>query len=539
METERDLALLSVEPARNSTESEQPTAQDDSPGQPGKASRTKRSKVACLHCRRRKVRCDVYPHGAPCTNCRLDNIHDCAPCGKKLRRYDVPGHSISSRLPTVQPRPVSIKTGPSVSSSQDSPAATAPSEQVTAAQGQPSTPEGRSKEQSSTPDRQPFNDIFGHQIELPKPQPRPVHENCHVDAIASTPSSSSRLSTVPGFLTCDLSNVSDEDLVYLQNKGCFSFAEKDIIDELLQSYFDYIAPHMPFIDETSFWEMYHAQYHHKGSDESASADLTSISLLLFHAMLFAATTCAPMSLLRRLGYTSRSTARRDAFFRVRALYSLDIEHDSLVLVQAFLLMSYWRGEVGEDKDSWHWVGLAVSLAHHLGLHRKPSAVLTQRQDTVRRRCWWSCVVRDRLVALAHHRRPRIRLTGSDVPQLTLADYNLCLRSGMSGLSPAEELGKRTALTMFSLQLIRLVLCMESDEISTIGNQWPSSPASSETWSRTKHTANDDGLSVGHTGLDDWRLNLPEVLQRSANPDADDSVLPCILVLRNALQIYYQ
>lgn len=31
---------------------------------------------ACLHCRARKVRCNVAIHGAPCTNCRLDQ-HDC------------------------------------------------------------------------------------------------------------------------------------------------------------------------------------------------------------------------------------------------------------------------------------------------------------------------------------------------------------------------------------------------------------------------------------------------------------------------------
>lgn len=36
-----------------------------------------RSKVACRECRRRKVRCDVYQRGVPCTNCHLDSS-DCA-----------------------------------------------------------------------------------------------------------------------------------------------------------------------------------------------------------------------------------------------------------------------------------------------------------------------------------------------------------------------------------------------------------------------------------------------------------------------------
>ncbi|KAF4415775.1 Cutinase transcription factor 1 beta [Fusarium acutatum] len=345
--------------------------------------------------------------------------------------------------------------------------------------------------------------------------------------------------SVPSFVTYDLSGISNEDIAYLQNKGCFDFPDKRMLDELLPYYFDYIHPHMPFIDETEFWYMYRTHYHN--TEVSLDSSRPSFSLLLFQAILFATTTCAPMSLLRSLGYTSRSTARRNAFFRVRALYSLDIERDNLVLVQTFLLMSYWNEEVGEDKDGWHWAGLAVSLALQLGLHRQPSSksTLTQRQQTIRRRCWWGCVVRDRLVALSQHRKPRIRLKDSDVEILTLADYNVGLRSGMSNLSSAEELGKRTAMSMFSLQLIRLVLCVERDDDLFHEQAYTPSPTSPpETWSRKEIVPFDDGLMIGHAGLDSWRLNLPEVLQLSTCPDADESILPCILVHRNVLQIYY-
>jgi hypothetical protein len=33
-----------------------------------------RAPRACLHCRSRKVRCDVFTGGSPCTNCRLDSL---------------------------------------------------------------------------------------------------------------------------------------------------------------------------------------------------------------------------------------------------------------------------------------------------------------------------------------------------------------------------------------------------------------------------------------------------------------------------------
>jgi hypothetical protein len=55
---------------------------DDNPG-PGNAvltsqtsgrpTRTRRAVVACMNCRRRKIRCDVTLNGVPCTNCQLDN----------------------------------------------------------------------------------------------------------------------------------------------------------------------------------------------------------------------------------------------------------------------------------------------------------------------------------------------------------------------------------------------------------------------------------------------------------------------------------
>ena len=41
-----------------------------------------RARIACRQCRKRKVRCDIEPRGAPCTNCRLDAV-DCVMCDRK------------------------------------------------------------------------------------------------------------------------------------------------------------------------------------------------------------------------------------------------------------------------------------------------------------------------------------------------------------------------------------------------------------------------------------------------------------------------
>lgn len=46
----------------------------------------RRASKACQCCRSRKVRCNVVEHGAPCTNCRLDQV-ECVITESKRKRY--------------------------------------------------------------------------------------------------------------------------------------------------------------------------------------------------------------------------------------------------------------------------------------------------------------------------------------------------------------------------------------------------------------------------------------------------------------------
>ena len=46
----------------------------------------RRAAKACQCCRARKVRCNVTEHGAPCTNCRLDEV-ECIVSEGRRKRY--------------------------------------------------------------------------------------------------------------------------------------------------------------------------------------------------------------------------------------------------------------------------------------------------------------------------------------------------------------------------------------------------------------------------------------------------------------------
>ncbi len=59
--------------------------------------RVRRSAVACITCRRRKIRCDVTVSGTPCINCRLDNDQCVTVNPKRPRKTKNAGAVLSLR----------------------------------------------------------------------------------------------------------------------------------------------------------------------------------------------------------------------------------------------------------------------------------------------------------------------------------------------------------------------------------------------------------------------------------------------------------
>jgi hypothetical protein len=82
----------------------------------------------------------------------------------------------------------------------------------------------------------------------------------------------------------------------------------------------------------------------------------------------------------------------------------------------------------ENKDAYHWLGLAISLAYSLGLNRTSHPTTTLRKKRLERRIWWSAFIRDRTLALSpagtFARPVRIRTEDCDVKMLCLADFDL-------------------------------------------------------------------------------------------------------------------
>lgn len=76
-------------------------------------------------------------------------------------------------------------------------------------------------------------------------------------------------------------------------------------------------------------------------------------------------------------------------------------------------MSFWYTDAQDHTGASHWIGIAITLAQGIGIHRcgnsqtRNSHPSSSEHQRLTRRLWWTCVVRDRWVSLAKGRPMRI------------------------------------------------------------------------------------------------------------------------------------
>lgn len=96
---------------------------------------------------------------------------------------------------------------------------------------------------------------------------------------------------------------------------------------------------------------------------------------------------------------------------------MDIERDKITVIQSLLLMSHRYADTEDPSGQWHWIGVAITLSHTVGLHRNPGLGNSTRlehpyfdhQMFTWRRIWWSCFYLKTWLRLSHGRPMRIHL----------------------------------------------------------------------------------------------------------------------------------
>jgi len=134
-------------------------------------------------------------------------------------------------------------------------------------------------------------------------------------------------------------------------------------------------------------------------------------------------------------------------------------------VQALLLLTYYYETPDDQKDTWHWMGVATSVAHTIGLHRNPDNTnLDSKRVKLWKRIWWSTYMRDRLIALGMRRPTRIKTEDFDVPMLTLDDFEIAPIPESVTCIPADcrvarDVDIQRQLAIMCIEKARLCLCI--------------------------------------------------------------------------------
>jgi hypothetical protein len=164
---------------------------------------------------------------------------------------------------------------------------------------------------------------------------------------------------------------------------------------------------------------------------------------------------------------------------MQLLYDFDYESDRLALVQALLLLTYYYETPDDQKDTWHWMGVATSVAHTIGLHRNPEKTNMDPERTkLWKRIWWSTYMRDRLIALGMRRPTRIKTEDYDVPMLTIDDFEIAPLPDSVACIPADcaiarDVELQRQLAVMCIEKAKLCLCVShvlSKQYCVLNNQ---------------------------------------------------------------------
>ena len=153
-----------------------------------------------------------------------------------------------------------------------------------------------------------------------------------------------------------------EEEEQLRCRGAFQYPERTIRDDLVRVFFDYSYLACPVVCQATFMKLYKAE---------------NLSPLLLNAVLFMATIHCSKPLLESMGFPNRYLAGQTFYRRAKALYDADYESDGITTVQATILLSHRCDGPTEQKDTWHWLGIAAGLAQSLGMHRRLVLKMTQ------------------------------------------------------------------------------------------------------------------------------------------------------------------
>lgn len=322
---------------------------------------------------------------------------------------------------------------------------------------------------------------------------------------------------LPQFIKPVPSSLGADEIEYLQKKGAFTLPDPALRDECLRCYRLYMHPLFPSVDYPQVWSVVHAEH---------STSNGRLSLLLLQAIMFAGAMWVEVGLVRRARFLSRKAFRHSLHQKIRALYDADYEEDRLTLVQSLLLWSFWFKGANEQKDGWHWVGVAHSIARSIDLHLPTYSGSNPARQRLRKQLWWALQNREVIGSLDLGRAPRLRHTDHIVPMLQLDDfeYEERVSDTLSDIPYPPTATQRRNLTRITIEFVRLnqifnqILGVVSPENNARQTAVLRSAQQMEGFNHlasTKRYVNLDSIGTCERDLRRWREEVPKELWHAA------------------------
>jgi hypothetical protein len=86
-------------------------------------------------------------------------------------------------------------------------------------------------------------------------------------------------------------------------------------------------------------------------------------------------------------------------------------------------MTTWYDMPENIKGRWHWLRISLSYAYDIGLNRSAQLVgFSVEHQQARKRLWWCCYTRDRIISLNERRLSSIRDEDTNIPLLDAEDF---------------------------------------------------------------------------------------------------------------------
>lgn len=370
-------------------------------GSAAPATKLTTQRTACASCHQRKIKCNANEVGFPCTNCSESGREECRPHQKRKRgavtrtdsRTLVPLRTTSSQEP-----PTLEATHP----------ITLPQPELLPGLLTPA----RSGDENET---RTHLVEFIDQVDINE---RPIDRAARVTYIGSDAANLSFLfrqhSTARDarVLHHPANRIARHLTVYeplSMPKEALVLPDRNVVDRLLNAYFNEVNIGCPIVDRDRFMKQYHAR------DPNDPPSL----LLLQSIMVVGAHVSYPGP--------EREGIKATFYRRAKMLFDSRFERNRDVAVQAALLLA-WHTDGAEDvaANVWYWIRTAATVATGLGMHRDAErSTLVAHNKRMWRRVFWLMFQQDVMCAMMYGRPQSIRLDECDVQPLRVTDFEQC------------------------------------------------------------------------------------------------------------------